>query len=321
MTKKINIGIVGYGNLGKSVEKTIISSKNMNLVAIFSRREINSPFATKTEAYHKFKEYIGKIDVMLLCGGSKSDLEIQTPEVAEYFDVINTFDTHAKISKELKTLDAIAKKHKRRVLISCGWDPGLFSVMRALFLAIGKCQPITFWGRGISMGHSDAIRRVANVKDGVQFTIPNAKAMRLARLGHLPTDMPLHFRECFVCCESSSEKRVEKEIKDIPNYFKGQPTTIDFVDEKTIKKLKKKMGHKGEIIGSFTTACGTKCSMNFSVKMASNPDFTAAIMCAYVNAIVSLKERGQTGAFTNLDIAPNDLFVQREKRMLLEKFC
>lgn len=321
MKQKINIGIIGYGNLGKSVEKTVISSKNMNLVAIFSRREIISPVGTLTEPYFKFKEYVGKIDVMLLCGGSKSDLEIQTPEVAKYFDVINTFDTHAKIAGELKRLDAIAKKYKRRVIMSCGWDPGLFSVIRAMFYAIGRKEPITFWGRGISMGHSDAIRRVPGVRDGVQFTIPNPKALALARAGKEISNMPLHFRECFVCCEPNDEKRIEKEIKSTPNYFKGQPTTIDFVDEKTIKKLKKKMAHKGEVISCFITPCGSKCRIKFSAKMASNPDFTAAIMCAYVNAIINLKNRAQVGALTNLDVAPSDLFDSEEKILLLERFC
>ena len=321
MKKKINVGIVGYGNLGKSVEKCVISSKNLNLIAIFSRREVISPLGTKVESYYNFKNYVGRIDVMLLCGGSKSDLEIQTPEIARHFDVINTFDTHARIPAQFRQLDKIAKAHHRRVIMSCGWDPGLFSVIRGLFYAIGKNDPITFWGRGISMGHSDAIRCVKGVKDGVQFTIPNGKAMRLAKSGELPKNIPLHFRECFVCCDPSDEKRIEKDIKSIPNYFKCQPTTVDFVDQKSVAKLKKKMSHKGQVIESFKTASGTKCNLNFSVSMASNPDFTASIMCAYVTAITNMKKAGQVGAFTNLDIPVSYLFGEDEKKKLIEHFC
>lgn len=318
---KINIGIVGYGNLGKAVEKSVLASKNLKLVAIFSRRSVISPYGSQVESYDSFKNFVNKIDVMLLCGGSKSDLEIQSPEVLEFFDVINTFDTHARIPSQLKKLNSIAVKNKHRAIISCGWDPGLFSVVRGLFNAISGSQPITFWGRGISMGHSDALRRIAGVKDGVQFTLPNNDAVKLAKAGKLLKDMPLHFRDCYVFCDKSKQPSVEKKIRNTPNYFKGQPVKVNFVDGKTLLKLKNKMFHRGEIISTFRTPHSSLCKMNLSVSMQSNPHFTASIICAYVNAIISLKERGQVGAFTNLDIPVSYLYLGKDKEKLIEHLC
>lgn len=321
MSMKINIGIVGYGNLGKAVEQLVLANSNFNLIAIFSRRLVKSKFNTKIEPYVSFKNYLGKIDVMLLCGGSKSDLETQTPEIAEYFDCINTFDTHSKIQSEFNKLNKLAKEKHRRVIMSCGWDPGIFSVIRAMFLSISKSSPHTFWGKGISMGHSDAIRRIPKVIDGVQFTIPNKEAVKLAKAGSLPENMPLHFRECFVLAKKEHETEVEFEIKNIPNYFKGQPTRVNFVNSIELLKLKNKMFHKGEIIDNFKTVHGTKCKMNFSVSMDSNPNFTACIMLAYINAIINLKQNNQEGAFTCLDIPISYLFSGKDKELLLKSIC
>lgn len=318
---KVNIGIVGYGNLGKAAEQAVLANKNFNLIAIFSRRLICSKFNTKIEPYENFRNYVGKIDIMLLCGGSKSDLEIQTPEIAKYFDVINTFDTHKKIPTEYSKLNDIGKKTGHRIIMSCGWDPGIFSMIRAMFLALSKNDPITFWGKGISMGHSDAIRRVDGVEDAVQFTIPNPEAVKKAKAGNLPEDMPRHFRDCYVACEPKYEQRIENEIKNIPNYFKGQPTTVNFVSQKHLLKLKSKMLHKGEVISSFKTAGGSKCKMNFSVSMDSNPNFTATIMTSYINAVISLKENKMTGAFTNLDIPVSYLFEKKERENLIKTLC
>lgn len=318
---KINVGIVGYGNLGKAVEQIVLSKKELNLVAIFSRRIVRSNYNTKVESYENFKNFVGKIDVMLLCGGSKSDLEIQTPEIAEYFDVINTFDTHKKIPSEFKKLDTIGKKANHRIIMSCGWDPGLFSVIRAMFVALNKDNLNTFWGKGISMGHSDAIRRVDGVIDAVQFTVPNKEAVKLAKKGNLPNDMPMHFRECYVVAEEKDQKRIENEIKSIPNYFLGQPTTVNFVSHSHLMKLKNKMLHRGEVISSFKTVQGSKCKLNFSVYMDSNPNFTATIMIAYINAIINLKESEMTGAFTNLDIPVSYLFLGKEKEDLIKNLC
>lgn len=318
---KINIGIVGYGNLGKAVEQIALTNSNLNVVAIFSRRLVSSKYNTKVEPYENYKEYVGKIDVMLLCGGSKSDLEQQTPEIAKYFDVINTFDTHVKIPAEFEKLNKIAKDTGHRAIMSCGWDPGLFSVIRALFNGVGKTKSTTFWGKGVSMGHSDAIRRVSGVEDGIQFTVPNKDAVRLAKKGTLPKDIPLHFRECYVVAEPKNHIRIENEIKNIPNYFKGQPTTVTFVDNLKLLKLKSKLSHKGEVICNFTTVQGSKCKLSFAVSMDSNPNFTASILIAYINAVINLKLSGKSGAFTNLDIPASYLYLGEEKANLIKTLC
>ncbi len=318
---KVNIGIVGYGNLGKAVEQSVLSNTNFNLVAIFSRRNVTSKFNTKIEHYENFTEYVGKIDVMVLCGGSMCDLEIQTPEISRYFDTINTFDTHKKLPSEFEKLNKIAKKYGHRVIMACGWDPGIFSIIRCLFKAISKKEPITFWGKGVSMGHSDAIRRIDGVLDGVQFTIPNIDAVRLARLNKLDADVPKHFRECFVVAEPKNHIKIEHEIKNIPNYFKGQPTNVTFVSGEKLLRLKSKLCHKGQVISSFNSVHGTKNKMEFLVSMESNPNFTASIVTAYINAIINLKEMKLVGAFTNLDIPVSFLFLGKEKDNLIKNLC
>ena len=318
---KINIGIVGYGNLGKAVEQLILSNPNFNLVAIFSRRLITSKFNTKIEPYNNFLEYKNKIDIMLLCGGSKSDLESQTREICKHFDIINTFDTHAKIADEFKNLNKIAKKHNRRAIICCGWDPGIFSIIRGLFFAISKNNSYTFWGKGLSMGHSDAVRQVENVDDGIQFTIPINESIKKARQGILESFEPMHKRECFVVADEKHFKQIEKDIKNIPHYFKGQPTNINFVSAEKLLKLKANKSHKGFIINKFKTISGYDCKMEFSVSMKSNPDFTASIMIAYINAVINLKQNRQNGAFTNLDIPISYLFKNFEHEKLLKTIC
>lgn len=317
----INIGIVGYGNLGHAVEQEVLGNQNLKLVAIFSRRKVLSTFGTPVLAYETYKKFINKIDVMLLCGGSKSDLEIQTPELAKHFNVINTFDTHKKIPQELKKINQIAKENKRVAILSCGWDPGLFSVTRALFGALSKTEPITFWGKGVSMGHSDALRRVVGVEDAVQFTIPNQEAVKHAKLGDLPKDMPRHFRDCYVAADKRGRAIIEKEIKNIPNYFKGQPTKVNFVSGPKVKKLKESMYHKGKIICTFKSASENKNTLELSVDMQSNPHFTASIVCAYINAVINLKSAGATGAFTPLDIPVSYLYLGKEKTNLVKIFC
>ena len=318
---KINIGIVGYGNLGKAVERNLLTSKDFNLVAIFSRRLIKSNFNTPVESYENFVNYKNKIDIMLLCGGSKSDLEIQTPEISKYFDTINTFDNHSKISSEYKKLNKLAKSSNRRIIICSGWDPGIFSMIRGLFLAISKQESYTFWGKGISMGHSDAIRQVHNVDDGIQFTIPNKDAIKLARNGKLDNNTSRHFRECFVCADKKHQTKIESTIKNIPNYFKGQPTKVNFVSAEKVMKLKSNMSHKGFIINSFKTAAGSKCKMEFSVSMKSNPEFTSRIVIAYTRAVINLKNKNVSGAFTSLNIPISYLFKQEEQSRLFDTIC
>lgn len=318
---KINIGIVGYGNLGKAVEQTVLADPNLNLVAIFSRRLIKSKYNTKIESYDKFLEYKQKIEIMFLCGSSKSDLEIQTPEISKHFDTINSFDTHAKIAYEYKKLNTLAKNVNHRIIMCCGWDPGLFSIMRGLFLAISKKNSFTFWGKGVSMGHSDAVRRVENVDDGIQFTLPILEAIKKARAGKLEQNEAMHERECFVVADKKHHNKIEKQIKNIPNYFKGQPTRVNFVSAEKIFKLKTNMRHKGFIINKFKTVSGSNCKLEFSASMESNPSFTASIMVTYINAIINLKEHKLSGAFTSLDIPVNFLFKKEDHEKLLHIIC
>ncbi len=316
---KIRLGIVGYGNLGKAVEQEILRNNNFKLVAIFSRRSIKSVSSTPVEPFENYILYKNKIDIMLLCGGSKSDIEEQAPIIAEYFDTINTFDTHAKIKTLHKTLDEITKKSNTRAIMCCGWDPGVFSVIRGLFLAISQKLPYTFWGKGVSMGHSDALRNVDGVIDAVQFTIPNPEAVSLAKKDFDISNIPHHFRDCYVYTDKNQEK-IESEIKNIPNYFKGQPTKVIFISGLGVLKLKNKQSHKGMVITSFKSQ-NHLSKMTFSVSMQSNPAFTARIMATYISAIINLKQENKCGAFTPLDIPISYLFLGSNKENLLTNIC
>ncbi len=318
---KINIGIVGYGSLGKAVEKIVISNPKFTLKAIFSRRTIKSKFGVKVEPYSEFITYKNKIDIMILCGGSKTDLLFQTPEVLEYFDIINSFDTHSKILSEYKRLKEIATNNNRRAIICAGWDPGLFSIIRGLFLAISNQKPITFWGKGLSMGHSDAIREVKHVDDGVQFTIPNPESIKKAKSGTLSSTDFLHERECFVCAKEKHYSQIENDIKNIPNYFKGQPTKVHFVSLEKVMKLKLNTTHKGFIFSTFTTKNNTRAKLEFKAEMKSNPDFTATILTTYINAILNLKKQKTSGVFTPLEIPISFLFESAKFDNLINSIC
>lgn len=318
---KINIGIIGYGNLGKAVEKIILSKHNFNLVAIFSRRMVTSRFNTKIESYENISFYKDKIDIMLLCGGSFADLEQQSREAILHYDCINTFDNHKKILSEYEILDKIAKESKHRLIMCCGWDPGIFSIIRALLYSISNEKPVVFWGKGISMGHSDALRRVNKVLDGIEFTVPNQKAINLVKKGKFPECENLHFRECFVVAEKKYHKAIEKTIKNIPDYFKGQATTVEFISHENLLKLKSKMSHKGEIISNFNGVDGSKSQFVFKLKTSSNPSLTATIMTRYIEALINLKADKKSGAFTPLDIPVKSLFSKDYQRKLLEIIC
>lgn len=318
---KINIGIIGYGNLGKATEQIILSKHKYNLVAIFSRRMVKSKFNTIIESYENISLYKDKIDIMLLCGGSFDDLEKQTTDALFYFDSINTFDNHKKIPSEFERLDKIAKNTNHRLIMSCGWDPGIFSIIRTIFFSLSKTKPIVFWGKGISMGHSDAIRKVKNVTDGIEFTIPNKNALKLARLGKFYENEPLHFRQCFVVAEKKYQKTIYEKIKNIPDYFKGQPTTVEFVSHEELLKLKSKMAHCGEIISNFKTLDGSNNWFNFKLKTASNPNLTATILTSYIDAIINLKQDKKIGAFTPLDIPISYLFDKSYHNKLLSDLC
>ena len=317
---KINIGIVGYGNLGKAVEHEVLKNPKFKLVAIFSRRTVKSKFDTLIEPFDNYVLYKNKIDVMMLCGSSIYDLEEQTTTLAKHFNVINTFDIHQKIKTEQQKLDEICKNNKTISILSCGWDPGIFSIVRTLFFAISKTEPLTFWGKGISMGHSDAIRHVFGVDDGIQLTVPNKQAIKLAKQGKLSNNTHKHFRECFIVSHDTNKPKIENTIKNIPNYFKNQPTSVSFVNQQTLNKMKKNLSHKGEIISYFNNTHKHFHIMNFSVKMNSNPYFTAKIMLAYTKAIINLKNKQQHGCFTPLDIPISWLFFENEKNIYEKLF-
>ncbi len=313
---KINVGIVGYGNLGKALEHEIIKSRHYNLVAIFSRRLVVSPHGTLVEPYDNFVLYKRKISIMFLCGGSASDIEIQAPEIAKYFHSINSFDTHSKIKNLYDILNKISSESKHISILSCGWDPGLFSNIRATLQAISTSPPITFWGKGISMGHSDALRRTFGVDDGVQFTIPNPEAEKFANNGFVPKNIPLHLRDCHIVSHDTNHAKIEKQIKSIPNYFKDQPVTVYFENQKQLLKLKRKTSHKGRVISVINTK--PKSKMVFSVSMQSNPHFTAKIMLAYAKAIINFKRKKIYGAFLPTDIPASFLFLENEKNKLFK---
>ena len=319
---KINIGIVGYGNLGKSVEKLLQNNENFNLIAIFSRRDITSIFDTKVEKFNNILNYKNKIDIMILCGGSLSDIEKQTTKVIKYFDCINTFDTHSKIYDEKLRLEKIAKKYKHRLIMSCGWDPGIFSVIRALFYSLNKdFEPITFWGKGISLGHSEAIRKIDGVLDSVQFTVPNIDAVKLAKKGN-KIETYEHNRECYVATLDNSkisQQKIENDIKNIPNYFKGQPTTVKFVSKEKIEKYKKSLSHRGEVIYYFKNN-NENFGLDFSVTMSSNPDFTSCIVISYLNAIINLKRNKLDGVFLPIEIPISYLYPDYNQEEIIKKF-
>ncbi len=317
----INVGIIGYGNLGKALEQVLLSRNDCNLIAIFSRRVVKSSFNTLIESYENIALYRDKIDIMMLCGGSFGDLETQTSDALLYFDCVNSYDNHKLLGLELQKLDKLAKASQHRLIMSCGWDPGLFSTLRCLIFAISNTKPYVFWGKGISMGHSEAIRKVPNVIDAIQFTIPNRKAIHLAKLGTLPDNEFKHFRECFVVANKQHQKKIEKQIKNIPNYFKGQATSVSFISQEQLLKLRCKMAHQGEIISKFKTIHGSNCQLNFKLKMDSNPNLTATIMSCYINAIINLKENKKTGAFTPLDIPPIYHFKSESRNKIIDALC
>lgn len=318
---KVKIGIVGYGNLGKAVEKLILKDKNFKLVAIFSRRVILSKFDTIIEPLDEMKNYIGKIDVMFLCAGSLNDIENQIYDISKYFNSINCFDNHTKIQELIEKVNFVNKKYKTISISACGWDPGLFSNLRAMFYLISNEKPVTVWGKGISMGHSDAIRQIDGVEDAVQFTIPNKKVIKFAKNGVLSENMNLHSRECFVVAKNNKHKEIEYEIKSLPNYFKGQPTTVSFVDRYKITKLRNNLSHKGTIFSSFVLDEKKKASFEFTAKMKSNPLFTAKIMIRYIQGLFTFKNLNRFGAYLPFDFSIGDLSTKKEKEYILKNLC
>lgn len=313
MSEKIRIGILGYGNLGKGVEASIEQQPDMDLVAVFSRRSPESVQTVRpeTKVLHvdDAEKHKDDIDVLILCGGSATDLPEQAPEFAKLFNTIDSFDTHARIPEFFEAVDQAAKPNGKTSIISVGWDPGLFSINRVLsesFLPQGETY--TFWGKGLSQGHSDAIRRVEGVKNGVQYTIPSDKAIERVRSGENPelTTSDKHTRECFIVAEEGADKaQIEETIKTMPNYFDEYETTVHFITEDELKKDHNAMPHGGFVIRSGKTGTGTNQIIEFSLKLDSNPEFTASVLVAYARAAYRMNKEGLTGAKTVYDVAPS----------------
>ncbi len=318
--KKLTIGIVGYGNLGHGVEAAVTAQPDMELVGIFSRRkDIKTVSSTPSYTMNQIMDFKGKIDVMILCGGSATDLIEQTPEIAANFNVVDSFDTHARIPEHFTNVQAAARKAGTAALISCGWDPGMFSLQRVYAESIlPQGKSYTFWGRGVSQGHSDAIRRITGVVDARQYTVPKEEYIKSIRAGQTPdvTATNGHLRECYVVVEPSADKKaIEKEIKTMPNYFEGYETTVNFISQEELDKNHKGIPHGGFVIRSGETTTDTKHIYEFSLKLDSNPEFTGAVLTAFARALARLAQHGGTGCFTVLDIPPAWLSVKSPKEL------
>ena len=310
----IRVGILGYGNLGRGVECAIRQNPDMELKAVFTRRapETVKILTEGVPVYHVDEAEAKKdeIDVLILCGGSATDLPVQTPKYAQWFNVVDSFDTHAKIPEHFAAVDESAQKSGKVGIISVGWDPGMFSLNRLYANAIlpdGK--DYTFWGKGVSQGHSDAIRRVEGVKDGKQYTIPSEAALEAVRNGENPelTTRQKHTRECFVVLEEGADAaKVEAEIKSMPNYFADYDTTVHFISEEELKRDHSGIPHGGFVLRSGKTGWDGENShlIEYSLKLDSNPEFTSSVIVAYARAAYRLAAEGQSGCKTVFDIAP-----------------
>ncbi|RLL43844.1 diaminopimelate dehydrogenase [Oceanobacillus piezotolerans] len=309
---KIKIGIVGYGNLGKGAVEAIKQTEDMELVAIFSRRDPESLKLAdpNVKAVHisNASDYKDEIDVMLLCGGSATDLPEQTPHFASMFNTVDSFDTHAKIPEFYQSVNEAATKNNTTAIISVGWDPGLFSINRVMAEAIlPSGKNYTFWGKGLSQGHSDAVRRVTGVKNGVQYTIPSETAIERVRSGENPElgTADKHNRVCYIVAEEGADKAaIENEIKTMPNYFADYHTEVHFISEDELKRDHSKAPHGGFVIQSANTGADNTQIYEFSLKLDSNPEFTASVLVAYARAAYRLSSEKQFGAKTVYDVAP-----------------
>ena len=310
----MRIGIYGYGNLGRGVEKGLALNPDLELVGVFTRRD---PASVKTVsgapvyAAEQAESFVGQIDVMILCGGSATDLPEMTPALARLFNVVDSFDTHARIPEHFDAVDRAAFQTGHTALISGGWDPGLFSLARLYMSAVlpdGK--DYTFWGRGVSQGHSDAIRRIPGVKDARQYTVPIAEAVEQVRAGKQPelSAREKHLRECFVVAEEGADRAlIEKTIREMPNYFADYDTTVTFITEEELKRDHSALPHGGQVIRSGKTSEENRHILEFSLKLDSNPEFTGSVLLACARAVGKMHVRGIFGCRTMFDVAPADL--------------
>ncbi|MCH5185130.1 MAG: diaminopimelate dehydrogenase [Oscillospiraceae bacterium] len=310
----IRIGILGHGNLGRGVECAVMQNKDMELAGIFTRRDPAdvSPLTDGARVYpsDKLADFKDKIDVLILCGGSATDLPLQTPEYAKMFNVIDSFDTHANIPDHFAKVDKSAKENGKTAIISVGWDPGMFSLNRLYANAIltdGK--DYTFWGKGVSQGHSDAVRRVEGVADAKQYTVPVKSSLDAVRNGENPelSTREKHTRECFVVAKDGADKaKIENDIKTMPNYFSDYDTTVNFIDAEELRKNHSGIPHGGFVIRSGKTGMNGEHNhiIEYSLKLDSNPEFTACVLVAYARAAYRLSKEGSAGCKTVFDIAP-----------------
>ena len=320
----MKIAIYGYGNLGRGVECAVINSGDAELFGVFTRRApetVNTVSGCNVYHVDDIFNYKNDIDVVIICGGSATDLPTMTPDLAKNFNVVDSFDTHAKIPEHFENVDTAAKGTNHTALISGGWDPGMFSINRLYASAVlpdGK--DYTFWGKGVSQGHSDAIRRIDGVKDAKQYTVPIDAALDAVRSGSNPelTTREKHLRECFVVAEDGADKaRIENEIKTMPNYFADYDTIVHFITEEELKRDHAGIPHGGFVIRTGKTGINHENShvIEYSLKLDSNPEFTASVLVAYARAINKLYNRGDYGCKTVFDIAPADLSPLSNKEL------
>lgn len=310
---KIRIGIAGYGNLGRGVECAVSANADMELVALFTRRnpeDVKTHTGIPVYSMEKAADMKDEIDVLILCGGSANDLPVQTPEMAKYFNVVDSFDTHAKIPEHFERVDKASKDAGKISMISVGWDPGMFSLNRLYGQAVlPNGKDYTFWGKGVSQGHSDAIRRIDGVKDARQYTIPVEEALFLVRNGENPelTTRMKHIRECFVVAREGADlARIENEIKTMPNYFADYDTTVHFISEEEMKRDHSALPHGGVVFRSGTTGFNGehKHIIEYKLTLDSNPEFTASVITAYARAAYRMNKEGMTGCKTVFDVPP-----------------
>lgn len=312
MSNRIRVAIAGYGNLGRGVESALAQNPDMRLVGVFSRRDPASVTLLDSNvpvyAMDTIEQYQDDVDVMILCGGSKSDLPEQGPYLAQFFNTVDSFDTHAKVPEYYAALDQSARESGRVAMLSVGWDPGLFSLNRLFGEAIlPEGETYTFWGKGLSQGHSDAVRRVPGVQSGVQYTLPSEDAIARVRSGERPelTTREKHKRECYVVLAEGAEADVVREsIVSMPDYFADFDTTVNFIDQATFEKEHSSMPHGGFVIRSGNTGTDSKQTIEYSLALGSNPEFTASVLVAYARAVHRLARVNDIGAKTVFDIAP-----------------
>ena len=310
----IRVGILGYGNLGKGVESAIAQNDDMELKAVFTRRNPESvsvrTAGVKVLQADELSHMQDELDVLILCGGSATDLPVQTPQYASMYNVVDSFDTHARIPEHFAAVDAAAKKAGKVSLISCGWDPGMFSLNRLYAnCVLPEGKDYTFWGKGVSQGHSDAVRRIEGVKDCRQYTIPVEKAVEAVRSGSNPelTTREKHTRECFVVAEEGADlAKIENEIKTMPNYFSDYDTTVHFITEEEMKRDHSGLPHGGMVIRTGVTGMEKehKHVIEYSLKLDSNPEFTGSVIVAYARAVSRMNKEGMSGCKTVFDVAP-----------------